>query len=630
MQVNVVHHYLSRNPYSSLPIVCLAVSGKRRDVSALMQAQADLREIAGHSKDADRFCASLSAPSSGCSDQEEFWIRAWFAALLSWSGLIQIDKPEQPIPDMRERSDDLSCQLFFNCFRDDFRHFVDVVKWTLECWSYLLANPDRQQGPSFLQAKLQSLHRPAIKESFVAMAKYLASVNVYVSISYSRGQYWLHAGTGLHHRQFSQKMTSATSALGLQDSKDKLVAKKLLLSSGLPVASGGVAMSFVVAKGIAEKLGYPLVLKPVALDQGIGVITGIQGETELQQAWKLVSEHSPRILVEKHIPGGDFRFLLVNGRLIASLERIPGGVVGDGQSTIEALVARENQRRMTLITVESGVQLRMLPLALDDEAHRMLAAQGLGVSSVPAADAYVRLRYTANFSAGGSVRECSAEIHDFNVFLLEKVAATFRLDIVGIDVIAPSMDVPLTASGGVICEVNGMPGVLPHMLAEPSRSLMAEMADLLLSPRRQVPVVAVHGRGASSFIQRLEQAVLPHQPQLITASRGGLRQGGYLLRRVDASKLFVQMNALQDLSSGAYLFELNGKELVTSGLACPTLDLLILAESEDDPLLESTRDWLCSCASTVIELPRLDSDATEDQVGLALKAASGILSSSAD
>jgi hypothetical protein len=177
----------------------------------------------------------------------------------------------------------------------------------------------------------------------------------------------------------------------------------------------------------------------------------------------------------------------------------------------------------------------------------------------------------------------------------------------------------------MICEINGMLGVVPHLLAEPTRALMAEVSDMLRDPDPTVAIVMVHGSGAGPFIKRLEQHVLPGQPQLMTASQDGLSQTGHLLRQIDTSLIGVQLNALQDLSATAFLLELNGQQLAAHGVASPKIDWLILGDSADDPLPQEMRAWLCAYASEVMEVDDLESVGPETTCSLALAKAAKIL-----
>ena len=54
---------------------------------------------------------------------------------------------------------------------------------------------------------------------------------------------------------------------------------------------------------------------------------------------RTVSEH---VIIEKFIKGFDFRFLVVNYKLIAVAKRSPAMIIGDGFSTIRQLVEEVN------------------------------------------------------------------------------------------------------------------------------------------------------------------------------------------------------------------------------------------------------------------------------------------------
>jgi cyanophycin synthetase len=627
MKIRIVNHYAGVNPCSSSPVARLEIAGSPDSVQKLILNSSCLSPIVADSKDAGKIRSFLTSVDPELLAQPNQWFLRWFQLLPHWTGLFQLQSPELIAVPSSEMENDGCYRLALPCFFDDRPRLLSLLNWSLDAWSWCLnGEVTSMQVVASLRERFLSLHRQPAKASFIAIAQYLANSGRCLDVYYRDGNYWLRVGIGAAFRQVSQKITDLTSAWGLQVTKNKLATKQLLFNAGLPVAPGGVVAGLAEALDVSTRLGYPLVLKPLAADQGLGVVTAIRNAEELEHAWQIASEHGNLGLLEKHIPGKDFRFLVVNGTLIAALERIPGGVVGDGIRDVEALIKQENESRSTHpVAVEGGADLKFVPLDWDDEAKAMLSRQGLGISFIPESGQYVRLRYSANFSVGGTVRECMGELHPFNVFLLEKAAALSRLDIVGIDVIAPSMATPLSASGGVICEMNGMPGLLPHMLAEPRRALMAELADLLLGQSVKVPVVAVIGSEADAFIEKLESALLPVEPGLMIARRNGLRQAGQLLRPVDASKLAVQRLAFQDLSAKAYLLQLDASDLTANGLACPQLDLLVLADPCDDFLPEPLRIWLCSCAQQVIELNSPPGDELSDAGSLALVAAVRVL-----
>jgi len=96
------------------------------------------------------------------------------------------------------------------------------------------------------------------------------------------------------------------------------------------------------------------------------------------------------VIVEKHIEGDDHRMLVVGGKLLVSTRRVPGGVTGDGASTVAQLIQQVNTdpRRGT------GKRNLLISLALDDEARGCLTEHGLAADGVPEMGRFVCLRRT--------------------------------------------------------------------------------------------------------------------------------------------------------------------------------------------------------------------------------------------
>ena len=115
---------------------------------------------------------------------------------------------------------------------------------------------------------------------------------------------------------------------------------------------------------IASQLGYPVVLKPVNLDQGVGVEAGLRGEAELRVAHGRSSQHARVLLVEKHVWGEDYRVDVMLGEVVGVAHRTPARVVGDGARSMADLVAAANREREAL----GGAAMLFKPIELDDES----------------------------------------------------------------------------------------------------------------------------------------------------------------------------------------------------------------------------------------------------------------------
>ena len=78
----------------------------------------------------------------------------------------------------------------------------------------------------------------------------------------------LRLGYGCHRRLLWAALTEQTSAVGVDIASDKVLAKELLATAGVPVPAGVVARS---AAGAAQALGAlraPLVIKPATATMG--------------------------------------------------------------------------------------------------------------------------------------------------------------------------------------------------------------------------------------------------------------------------------------------------------------------------------------------------------------------------
>ena len=290
---------------------------------------------------------------------------------------------------------------------------------------------------------------------------------------------------GLGHKRsyFNSSMTSATSALGMAISKDKIMCGQLLASMGLPVANHALAHSVDDAVKIAEQIGYPVVVKPVDADQGLGVTAGIEDENDLRQAFATAAEVGKRVMVEKHHDGSDYRVTVLHGKAIKVMDRRPGGVTGDGSHTIAELVEARNVRDAARRA--KFRKKRRHPLLIDEEAMFLLSSEGLTPLSVLPLGQFLPLRRRANISAGGTYEILALdEVHPDNLQLGESAASALGLDIAGIDIISLDPRASWRETGGIICEVNGQPqiGYLD------SEMLFARILEEVLTDHGQIPV----------------------------------------------------------------------------------------------------------------------------------------------
>lgn len=242
--------------------------------------------------------------------------------------------------------------------------------------------------------------------------------------------------------------------------RNKATAASVLRATGLPVPPHALAKSVEDAIRCAEKLGYPVVVKPVDLDGGKGVKANLLTPEEVRKAFSAALELSKNILVEKHVPGRDYRIQVVNGDVHGVLDRVPGGVTVNGLDTVRALLERQNHERM--VAVDDRRYLHQMEF--DEEAREQLRAHGMDWDSVPGNGRFVRLRGASNVASGGvPVPIPLNEVHPDNLALAVRAARVLRLDVAGIDLLIPNIEQSWLEAGAHICEVNAQPQMFTTM-----------------------------------------------------------------------------------------------------------------------------------------------------------------------
>lgn len=293
----------------------------------------------------------------------------------------------------------------------------------------------------------------------------------------------LQVGLGASARLLDSSMTDQTSIIGTMLARDKVRSSQVMRAGGLPVADHHVVTTADEAQAAAERLEYPVVVKPVDSDGGQGVTAFLHGAETVRQAFARAREVSRRVMVEKHAEGSDYRFHVVDGAVIGAVVRSPAAVTGDGRRSVRELVEAENHARRTA----ADDRRHLHPIEMDEEAETILAVTGQTWDSVPPAGAVLRLRGAASVARGGVPRELDlAEIHPDNLALAIRAARMLPLDVAGVDIILPEIGGSWLETGAAICEVNSSPNMFTTF-HEPS------LRRLMKGGNGRIPTVLVLG-----------------------------------------------------------------------------------------------------------------------------------------
>ncbi len=391
----------------------------------------------------------------------------------------------------------------------------------------------------------------------------------------------LRLGWAARAEVLDSSFTMRTSNIAARTAKNKHQTSQLLRGAGLPVPPLILAASQDQAQAAAQKLGWPVVVKPSNQDQGLGVVPGIRDEAALVAAFDAAANYSPgAVVVEKHIEGEDHRMLVVGGRHVMSTRRIPAGVTGDGQQSLVALVKQANADPLRGV----GKRSMLIQLVLDAEAAACLREQGLAPDSIPLPGQFVRLRRTANISTGGTAVDVTGQVHPDNRALAVRAARIVGLDIAGIDFLCPDISRSWREVGGGICEVNAQPGFRVHWLGHPERDINGEVVDWMFAGQTgRIPTAAITGTNGKTTVARMLHHIWMCAGKVAGMSvTSGVWVGHDMVSDLNLSGQPGASMLLRDPAVEVAVIELPRKGLIWLGHPCDRYDVAALLNVQDD------------------------------------------------
>ena len=394
-------------------------------------------------------------------------------------------------------------------------------------------------------------------------------------------------GWGKYQQRIRATMTSKTSALAVDIAGDKDVTRRLLAAAGLPVPRGEIVLNEDGAVATAERIGFPVVTKPLDGNHGRGVGLDLRTEREVRAGFKRAVKEARRgqVIVESFVTGNDYRVLVIGGRMVAVAERVPAHVTGDGIHAVAELVEITNQDPRRGV----GHEKVLTRIKVDDAAIALLKKQGFALEDVPPEGVMVKLVETGNMSTGGSSIDRTWEAHEENVEIAEEAARVVGLDVGGIDFLAPDITQPVRETGGAIVEVNAAPGFRMHTHpteGEPQYVAM-HVVDLLFPPGTpsRIPIVAVTGSNGKTTTTRMIAHIFKGMGRSVgMTTTDGIYIDERLVKRADASGPKSAQMVLQNPRVDLAVFETARGGILREGLGYGKNDVAVVINVTGDHL----------------------------------------------
>lgn len=355
-----------------------------------------------------------------------------------------------------------------------------VLELVLKIFNYHLSDAPRE---TIFHAQIENLvqilklHSPQGSNSLRFLTAAFELNMPWTQVALNTFQY----GYGQHSRWLDSSFTDATPQVSAKLIENKRAITFMLAKHGFPMPEQVVVTDEAAAVHHARQLGYPVVIKPIDSSGGKGVYANVVSEITLRKVFKLAKQISQTLLLEKHIPGKDYRCVVLNGKMIWAIERRPASVVGDGKTSIEALAKNQN-------------------IKVTEDTRDYLAEQTLSLDTIIPAGKHVQMSRIANIAAGGTPVAVFDQVHPDNQRLMEAAAQLLRLDLVGIDFITDDIATSYKNNGGKILEVN----VKPHLGFITTAHIYQQILTTLVPQQGRIPITVIYGE-PSELINELSQ-----------------------------------------------------------------------------------------------------------------------------
>lgn len=247
--------------------------------------------------------------------------------------------------------------------------------------------------------------------------------------------------------------------------RDKDYAKFFMEKRGYPVAEGETFFEKDWARAVkskrtilkapqyAKRLGYPVIVKPNSKSQGTDVCL-VWNKKELILALRKIFKGDKVAIIERYLPGHDYRIVVLDTEIISAYERIPLSVTGDGKNSVSNLLKKKQQ---LFIKQNRDTRINFS----DSRIKLKLSRQSLSFKSILKKGEQVFLLDNANLSTGGDSVDVTKTIHKSFKNIAIKLTKDMGLRIAGVDIMVTHGNITKNMKDCkyYIIEINAAPGL---------------------------------------------------------------------------------------------------------------------------------------------------------------------------
>lgn len=238
--------------------------------------------------------------------------------------------------------------------------------------------------------------------------------------------------------------------------RSKTITKEYLDKAGIPIPKGRSFTSKHSDQEVidyANRLGYPLIIKPGNASLGIGVTININDEKTFAKSLRELRESrkdkDDEVIVERHVSGYDTRVFVVGDQVAGAFRRVPANVIGDGKQTIEQLIEKKNKERL------KNPHINGSQILVNEDTREFLKKNNYQLNSVPPKGERVFLTSNPLPSLGGDTREVMNELTPET----KKVAVNAVKTLDGLSVCGVDIMIDNEGQTNHVLELNSRPNI---------------------------------------------------------------------------------------------------------------------------------------------------------------------------
>ncbi|HAM37115.1 MAG: Cyanophycin synthetase [candidate division WS6 bacterium GW2011_GWC2_36_7] len=426
-------------------------------------------------------------------------------------------------------------------------------------------------------------------------------------VTYSKG-YNRHytIGVGKHSEILYSVSSSKDSKIAQTIQKDKWASNLMIERMGLPIPKWQVVDNITQLEEIWSQYQKPVVIKPVGLVGGHGVVTSIKTLEEAKEAFKFAqkacSKHigkdwQNKIMMQEQIKGEDYRLLVIDGHLEITTKRIPAFVVGNGKNTIKELIEVTNTDPRRDVTNPTHT---LKPIIIDEPLLSYLKDQKLTLESVPKKEQNIYVRKVASMSQGGITEDFTEKVGPEIKAIVESIASSIHAFTLGVDILCQDISKPLTQENGGIIEINIMPeaylNVYP-VIGEAREEVYEKYVKALVKGNNTKQIVIV-GNSTEDLPTLLRKRSLFGSYLKQDAVIGEYKDEEIIINGLDINKGLEKWKAIEGLKVNASLDAMiihhrNVEDVKETGLGFNRIDLLMVEKKyfEDREFVKAIRKY---------------------------------------